>query len=126
MGSVRAALLIAAHEFVDAKFQRLRSPAADVDALAAVMRDAAIGGFEVRTVVNQPGSVVEQELERFFSNRKPDDLLLVYFSCHGVKDAAGLLYFATTDTNFELLRSTGISASFVSEQMEDSRSRRII
>ena len=126
MESTRAALVVAAHDFEDPKFQRLRSPAQDVDALAGVLGDDAIGGFEVRTVVNQPSAVVAQELERFFSGRKSDDLLLVYFSCHGVKDPAGRLYFVTSNTMFDLLRSTGISATFVSEQMEYSRSKRIV
>src|SRR4051812_8920528 len=124
--ATRAALVVAADEFVDPKFQRLRSPVHDVDALAGVLGNESIGGFDVQTVVNQPTSVVQQELERFFSNRKPDDLLLLYFSCHGVKDSAGRLYFVTTNTTFDLLRSTGVSASFVSEQMEYSRSKRIV
>lgn len=126
MDGSRSALVVAAHEFADPKFQRLRSPASDVDALAGVLGDPAIGAFDVRTVVNQDSSVVQQELERFFSGRKPDDLLLLYFSCHGVKDPGGRLYFASTNTTFDLLRSTGVSASFVSEQMEYSRSKRIV
>ncbi|HEY3140963.1 MAG TPA: caspase family protein [Acidimicrobiales bacterium] len=126
METTRAALVVAAYEFDDPRFQRLRSPARDVDALAGVLGDPAIGGFTVQSVVNQSGPTVQQELERFFSGRKPDDLLLVYFSCHGVKDATGRLYFATTNTTFDLLRSTGISASFVSEQMELTRSKRIV
>ena len=80
----------------------------------------------MQSVVNQPNGVVQRELERFFSTRTPDDLLLVYFSCHGVKDSTGRLYFATTNTAFDLLRSTGVSASFVSEQMELTRSKRIV
>jgi hypothetical protein len=124
--STRAALVVAAYEFEDPKFQRLRSPARDVDALAEVLADPAIGGFTVQSVVNQPNGVVQRELERFFSTRKPDDLLLVYFSCHGVKDSTGRLYFATTNTAFDLLRSTGVPASFVSEQMEYTRSKRIV
>ncbi|MGI8686302.1 MAG: caspase, EACC1-associated type [Acidimicrobiales bacterium] len=126
MEATRAALVVAAHEFVDPKFQRLRSPAQDVDALAGVLGEEGIGGFEIKTVVNQTSFVVQQELERFFSGRKPDDLLLLYFSCHGVKDPSGRLYFVTTNTAFDLLRSTGVSASFVSEQMEYSRSKRIV
>ncbi len=124
--TTRAALVVAAYEFEDPKFQGLRSPARDVDALADVLADPAIGGFTVQSVVNQPNGVVQRELERFFSTRTPDDLLLVYFSCHGVKDSTGRLYFATTNTAFDLLRSTGVSASFVSEQMELTRSKRIV
>lgn len=126
MDGVKAALVVAAYEFEDPKFRALRSPARDVEALASVLGDPAVGGFGVQAVVNQPGPVVQQELERFFSGRRPDDLLLVYFSCHGVKDAAGKLHFATTNTLFELLRSTGISASFVSEQLELTRSKRVV
>lgn len=126
MDATRAALVVGAHEFVDPKFQGLRSPATDVEALARVLEETAIGGFEVKTVLNQASSVVQQALERFFSNRRPDDLLLLYFSCHGVKDPSGRLHFVTTNTTFDLLRSTGISASFVSEQMEYSRSKRIV
>ncbi len=122
----RAAFVVAAYEFEDPKFQRLRSPARDIDALAKVLADPGIGGFTVQSVVNQSNGVVQRELERFFSTRKPDDLLLVYFSCHGVKDSTGRLYFATTNTAFDLLRSTGVSASFVSEQMELTRSKRIV
>lgn len=126
MAGARSALVVAAHEFVDPKFSQLRSPVHDVESLVGVLGDDGIGAFDVKTVVNQPGAVVQQELERFFSDRKPDDLLLLYFSCHGVKDAAGRLYFVTSNTTFDLLRSTGISASFVSEQMEYSRSKRIV
>ena len=126
MVATRAALVIGASEFADPKFQRLRSPSQDVSALAGVLGDDTIGGFEVRSVVNQPNSVVQQQLERFFSGRKPDDLLFLYFSCHGVKDATGRLYFVTSNTTFDLLRSTGVSASFVSEQMEYSRAKRIV
>lgn len=124
--AARAALVVAAHEFVDPRFQQLRSPAEDVDALAGVLADEAVGAFQVDTLVNEPSGEVQRKLERFFSGRKPDDLLLLYFSCHGVKDPAGRLYFVTTNTEFDLLRSTGISASFVSEQMEYSRSKRIV
>ena len=126
METTRAALVVAAYEFEDPRFQQLRAPARDVEALAGVLGEAAIGGFDVKTVVNESSPVVQQELERFFSNRKPEDLLLLYFSCHGVKDSTGRLYFATTNTAFDLLRSTGVPAAFVSEQMEFTRSKRIV
>jgi hypothetical protein len=33
-----------------------------------------------------PGQLVEEEIEGFFADRRPDDLLLLYLFCHGVKD----------------------------------------
>ena len=125
MAGTRSALIVAAYDFQDEKFQELRAPARDAEALAGVLGDDEIGGFEVKTLINQPCDVVTQELEAFCSDRTPEDLLLLYFSCHGIKDSTGRLYFAMANTRFQRLRSTGVSASFVSEQMEYSRSRRI-
>ncbi len=89
MTTVKAALLVAAYDFEDPKFRQLRAPAQDAEALGEVLSNPDIGGFEVQTLINQPADVVRQELEGFFADRKPDDLLLLYFSCHGVKDPAG-------------------------------------
>ena len=125
MTGARSALLVAAFEFEDEKFRQLRAPSRDADALAGVLGDEAIGGFDVKALVNQPFELVNQEIEAFCNDRTPDDLLLLYFSCHGIKDSTGRLYFAMANTKFDRLRSTGVSATFVSEQMEYSRSRRI-
>ena len=36
----------------------------------------------------------------FFADRRADDLLLLHFSCHGVKDDSGELFFAAANTRF--------------------------
>ncbi|MEH2450125.1 caspase family protein [Nostoc sp.] len=63
-----------------------------------------------------------------FSNRHKDDLLLLYFSGHGIKDDRGRLYLATHNTSKtpqgELIRSTSVSANFIHDRMSESRSRR--
>lgn len=122
----KAALLIASSDYHDPKFQQLRAPAHDVDALARVLGNPEIGGFDVRMLMNEPSWAVSEEVEAFFVDRKPDDLLLLYFSCHGIKDASGRLYFASKNTKFERLAATGISSAWVNERMESSRSRRIV
>src|SRR5215469_10279000 len=67
---------------------------------------------------------VGREIQGFFNDRNRNDLLLLYFSCHGVKDEDGRLYYAATDTDRKFLASTAISSIFVNERMERSRSRR--
>ena len=62
----------------------LRAPAADAAALAAVLSDPEIGGFKVRTLMNEPAHVVKEAVEDFLSDRSPDDLLLLHFFCHGI------------------------------------------
>jgi len=77
----------------------LVAPSQDAEALARVLADPAIGGFEVQTLLNEPSYEVNRAIEAFFTDRKRDDLLL-YFSGHGIKDEEGRLYrvFPSTDS----------------------------
>jgi branched-chain amino acid transport system substrate-binding protein len=97
-----------------------------VAALKGVLADPSIGDFAVDTVFNRSAAAVSEQIENFFIDRKPDDLLLLYFSCHGVLDSRGRLFFIAANTRKELLDSTGISARWVEEQMDKSRSQRIV
>ena len=65
-------------------------------------------------------------MEEFFADRRPDDLLLLHVSCHGVKDEGGELYFATTNTKLRRLGATAVAADFVNRRMGRSRSRRVV
>jgi len=122
----RSALIVASDDYADPGLRRLRAPASDAQALAAVLRDPEIGGFEVRTLLNKPAHEVNLAVEEFFADRRPDDLLLVHFSCHGVKDEAGELYFAASNTLLRRLGATAVAADFVNRRMSRSRSRRVV
>ncbi len=122
--SERLALIVAASEFHDRRFRRLRAPALDAKQLSAVLKDSAVGRFtDVRVVLNQPRQVIEEAIEALFANRQPGDLTLLYFSCHGITDRHGQLRFVTTPTRFDRLGSTTVSSMFVKDQMELSRAR---
>ena len=123
--SRRLAVIIGNSEYQDAQLARLVTPGEDANELAAVLRAPEIGGFdEVTTVLNQSAPVVRRAVGRLFADKKPDDLLLLYFSGHGVRDDRGMLYLAVQDTEHDLLAATAIPASFVTEEMDGSRSRR--
>ena len=119
----RFALIVASSQYVDPDLQKLIAPAQDAEALANVLQDPNIGGFEVKTLLDEPSYKVNEEIQTFFSDRGRDDLLLLYFSCHGIKDEEGQLYFATLNTSRKLLDATAISANFVNRMMFRSRSR---
>ncbi len=104
----------------------LRAPTRDAEALAGVLRNPLIGGFEVRMSVNEPAHVISEKVEEFFADRGAEDLLLLHFSCHGVKDEGGELYFAAANTKLQRLGATGVAADFVNRRMNRSRSRRIV
>ncbi|MBL8251976.1 MAG: caspase family protein [Candidatus Competibacter sp.] len=124
MAENRSALIVAISEYQDAGLRKLVAPAQDAEALARVLGDPAIGGFAVKTLLNQHSYQVNREIEAFFVNRAKDDLLLLYFSGHGLKDEEGRLYFATPDTDRQFLRTTAVAATLLNEVMNHSRSRR--
>jgi hypothetical protein len=129
MSEKRKALIVANFDYQDPALRRLTAPSRDAAALERVLKDPAIGGFEVETLLNETSSRVSQSMEEFFrfSNPKPEDLLLFYFSGHGLTDEDGQLYFATADTRLvgqNLRGTTAVGAEFVNHVMQRSRSRR--
>jgi ABC-type branched-subunit amino acid transport system substrate-binding protein len=122
----RSALIVASDDYTDPGLRRLRAPASDAQALTRVLRDTQIGGFEVRTLLNEPAHEVNEAVEEFFAERRPDDLLLMHISCHGVKDEGGELYFATANTKLRRLAATAVAAEFVNRRMSRTRSRRVV
>ena len=101
----------------DPDLQNLAAAGQDAEALSSVLKNPDIGGFEVKVLENQPTYKVNEEIETFFDERYREDLLLLYFSCHGIKDVDGRLYYATINTHRKWLASTAISANFVNDVM---------
>lgn len=126
MDQVRSALVLATNEFQDPGLRELPLALADAAAVSDVLTDPLIGGFEVRSVWDQPEASVRRELGRFFADRGRDDLLLLYLSSHGLKDEEGHLYFAASDTERDNLAVTAVSARFIAELMNRCRSRSVV
>jgi hypothetical protein len=123
--SRRLALVIGNTEYQDPRLAGLATPSYDVTGLAEVLSDSGVGNFDnVTTFVNEMSANIRLEIESFFAEKKRDDLLLLYFSGHGVRDDRGYLYLALKDTRHNRLRATAIPASFITSEMDASRSRR--
>jgi len=123
MDEGRYALIIACSEYQDHSLKELLKPGKDARALNAVLSHPNIGNFDVKILINKEAHIVNQEIETFLNDRKPGDTVLLYFSCHGIKDEDGQLFFASTNTNLGLLGSTTTSANFVNNAMLRSRSK---
>jgi outer membrane protein assembly factor BamB len=119
----RLALLIAAADYQDPALRGLRSPGRDASALAIILGDRRIGGFDVQTLVDARCHEVQEGIEEFCSGRQPDDQLLVYLSCHGLLDGNGRLYYAAADTRQQSLAATAVSAAWLTERLDDCRAR---
>jgi hypothetical protein len=125
-GGRRLALVIATSSYADATLSKLRAPGQDAKDLAAVLSDDAIGGFQVATVLDAPADIVRRSVAQFCAQGNPRDLVLIYLSCHGLLDDRGRLYYATVDTDRELLSVTAVQAAWFNEHLEDCRCRRQI
>lgn len=125
MSAARDALIVAVDEYVDPGLGQLQAPHRDAEALGDVLGDPRIGDFAVRVLRNETAQGIRVAVEDFFADRRPDDLLLLHFSCHGLKNAAGELFLAAADSRPSRLASTAVAADFVNQQMADSRAQRI-
>ena len=123
--SKRLALIIGNSLYRDKTLSKLSSPDADVGALTDTLLDPSLGGFDdVKLLVNSASHIVRREIFNFFSRKTRTDMLLFYFTGHGVLDDRGRLYLALKDTDTKALRGTAIPASYITDEMDNSRSRR--
>jgi hypothetical protein len=123
--SRRLALIIGNSAYRDGTLARLLTPDIDVGALAEILLDSDVGAFDdAKVLVNMISATVRRAIANFFIQKSREDLLLLYFSGHGVLDDRGRLHLAVKDTDYNLLRGTAVPASFITDEMDDSRSQR--
>ncbi|MEH2464151.1 caspase, EACC1-associated type [Nostoc sp.] len=123
----KVALLIGVSEY-EPGLTPLPAATKDVEAMQRVLQNPEIGGFdEVKVLVNPRRQAMEEAIEILFDSRQRDDLALLFFSGHGIKDESGKLYFATCNTRKNLqgrlFETTAVAASSVHKFMTNSRSR---
>jgi tetratricopeptide (TPR) repeat protein len=118
----KRALLIGVNEY-GAGLEPLKAPHKDVHALAKVLKQPEIGGFDPRQVhelLDPSPQQLEGGIRDFFRASQKEDLVLLYFSGHGVVDASGSQLFLGTCTtalgsNQELYKTTAVSTKLIYE-----------
>jgi branched-chain amino acid transport system substrate-binding protein len=127
----KIALLIGVSEYSEG-LRPISSAILDVEAMRRVLEHPDMGAFEQVTVLPNPdkGSM-EKAVEVLFADRQRDDLVLLYFTGHGLKDQKARFFLSTRDTgrdqkgNFSLA-TTALAATKLQEYITDSRSQRQI
>lgn len=124
------ALLIGVSECA-AGFSRLRCPPNSIEEVRKVLTDSNIGEFAPDNIVslNNPNvSEMQSIIGEFFSKCSYRDLVVFYFTGHGVKDERGDFFFTTCETRKDesgsLNRGTAVAARFVRNEMMNCHSRR--
>jgi hypothetical protein len=126
VGGQRIALIVANDKYDHEGLRNLAAPVADAEVLGRVLADPQIGNFAVRVACNKSSSEIQEQIEGLFTDSDPDDVLVLHFSCHGLKSESGELFFAAPNTRLDRLGSTAIPAHFVQRCMGHSRSRGIV
>ncbi|BAY82873.1 hypothetical protein NIES267_23580 [Calothrix parasitica NIES-267] len=127
----KIALLIGVSEYQPG-LNPLPSAVRDVEAMREVLVNPEMGGFtdsNVTVLKNPQPQNIRNAIYHLFANRQRDDLVLFYFSGHGIKDDRGNLYFSTCDTrknNGKLVTPSAIAARTLHDSINDSRSQRQI
>lgn len=108
-------------------FSQLPTALRDAETMAHVLKQVA-GFDEVLTLIDPDAGQLAEASEYLFAEKEPDDLLLFYFSGHGIKDERGMLHLAVPRTrkhaSGELVRATAVSCRHIHDIMSGSRSRR--
>jgi hypothetical protein len=122
----RMALIVAVDHYRHPGLAGLASPAADADALANALADPERGDFHVDVIHNEDSYVIAERVEALLMDRALDDVVLLHFSCHGMKDPNGELYLAAANTRPDRLASTAVDAAMVNRLMRRSRAKRVV
>jgi EAL domain-containing protein (putative c-di-GMP-specific phosphodiesterase class I) len=126
----KLALLIGVSEYDEAGLNPLPAAVNDVDAIQRVLTNLDRGDFveaDITVLKNPQRQEMEDAIYGLFTKRQKEDLLLFYFSGHGFRDESGKLYLSTRGTrkdNGRLVKPSVVAASFLHEQMNESKSQR--
>ncbi len=121
------ALLIGNSLFTDARLSPLFAPTNDLVALQSVLKDEKISGFDTAELItNSVLETVQQAIIDFLDNRQLDDLVLLYYTGHGLLDKNGKLFFALANTSVASPAAKSLSASFLREYLDACASKRQI
>ncbi len=125
----KLALLIGVSEY-ESGLTPLPGAVRDAEAMWRVLIHPEIGGFaeaDVTLLKNPLRQEMEEAIDRLFRDRKKEDLLLLYFSGHGIRDEKGKFYLASRATrkeNGRLIKPSAVAATMLHESFGESGSKR--
>ena len=121
------ALLIGISHFDDPKLAALNSPKEDVQAFAQVLKDPQRGGFDsVEVSIDNDLLTIRDQLSTLMDGRSTDDMVLLYYSGHGIVAKGQRLYLATGQSSFDKPQARSLSTNEIRDQMEQSRASRLV
>lgn len=126
----RLALLVGVSSY-GVGFQPLPGTLMDLQQMERVLRDPEKGSFAVEKLIDPEPQPMREAIERFFRDRHREDVLLFYFSGHGMLDNAtsSRLYLSTHTTRKDrnqFIESSAVEAELLHRHLIDSKSKQKI
>ncbi len=123
------AVLIGNSQFLlESKLSPLTSPLKDVEGLTAELKAEDRGLFDkVIPLANQSSVEIRKTLNRLLKESGKNDLILLYYSGHGLPNNKNNdLYLATADTEADLLESTALSFEQIYKWIGQSYCKKVV
>jgi formylglycine-generating enzyme required for sulfatase activity len=123
--AAKRALLIGNSQFADERLARLFAPAEDVHALRAVLADSVIGGFDqVDILLDHSLQPVRRAIANLCRSTEPNDLVLLYYTGHGILTLDNDFYLALGETTMDCPEADGLEAGWLRARLDRCRARR--
>jgi len=123
----KVALLIGVSEYQPG-LNPLPAAVKDIAAMREVLEHSDMGGFDQVEVLPNPTLIAMQKaITNLFEKRTATDLVLFYFSGHGVTDELGKFYFTNRETEKNgnrFNKGTAVSAGLIHDLMDNCNSDR--
>jgi formylglycine-generating enzyme required for sulfatase activity len=120
----KMALLIGVSEY-GAGIPPLLSALNDVEAMERVLQNPNLGNFaQVKRLLNPDSVAMRIAIQELFKNAGKEDLLLFFFSGHGITNDDNHLYLATRNTAKDNFEATAVDANFIQTQSKSCYSKR--
>ena len=124
----KIALLIGISDYEENTVPNLPAVEGDLEAMRQVLTSPQIAHFDRVAILSNPQrQEMADAIEQLFSECQPNDLIVLYFSGHGVKDDNDNLYLTSTNTRENrgrLSKASAIEARFIHDQMQGSPCKR--
>jgi len=107
----------------------LTCPPADVEGMKMVLTAENHGQFlaeHVLVLLNKESREVMREINRVLKNASKHDLVLFYYSGHGLPNSQNNLFLSTLDTEADLLESTAVSFNQIYELINTFYCKKIV
>ena len=122
----KIALLIGVSEY-GAGIPPLLSALNDVEAMERVLQNPNLGNFaQVERLLNPDTVAMRTAIQKLFKSASKEDLLLFFFSGHGITNDDNHLYLATHNTAKDNFEATAVDANFIQTQSKSCYSKRQI